>query len=126
MDRMTQVEHKKIAAALWGLVKVENSNIFDFITKEISDYLQADFVFISMLPEKNDDYVEPVSFFAEGKLAETYSYQIANTPCAIVVNTSKIMSYCQIWCMALGGLPVRFFLYLYSIFKFGVVNHQRQ
>ena len=34
-------------------------------------------------------------------------------------------SYCQIWCMALGGLPIRFFHYLYSIFKFGVVNYQR-
>ena len=35
------------------------------------------------------------------------------------------MSYCQMWCMALGGFPVRFLLYFNSIFKFGVINHKR-
>ncbi|MCH9757096.1 MAG: EAL domain-containing protein [Gammaproteobacteria bacterium] len=91
MKKLTEEERERIEKALWGLVKVKNKNIFHYITKSVAHYLGADFAFISILPDAG--LVETISFIEDGKLGETYYYELSDTPCAKVVKMNDIVSY---------------------------------
>jgi diguanylate cyclase len=93
VSKLTEQQNKNIEKALWDLVKLKNDHTFDFITTSIAHYLGADFAFISRLPKLENDHVKTVSFFADGKLANTYHYVLKNTPCALVVANSKMITY---------------------------------
>ncbi|MDF1684569.1 MAG: sensor domain-containing phosphodiesterase [Legionellaceae bacterium] len=95
MSQLTTQQNKSLEKALWDLVKIKNENIFDFITRSIAYYLGADFAFISILPELENEQVKTISFFADGCISTPYHYDLKGTPCALVIQHSDIISYEQ-------------------------------
>ncbi|MFS1702446.1 EAL domain-containing protein [Alteromonas sp. AMM-1] len=60
--------------------KTSGQNYFDLVVLALSDILDCNFVFIGKL-DKHHTYAETLSLAANGKLAENFTYSLANTPC---------------------------------------------
>jgi diguanylate cyclase (GGDEF)-like protein len=93
VSELTAKQKKNIEKALWDSVRIKPENIFDFITTSIAHYLEADFAFISILPELESEQVKTISFFADGKLEAPYHYMLEGTPCALVAANANLISY---------------------------------
>ena len=92
MENCTE-EVKKIEEALCGLVKIENTNIFDFITKSLCEFLHVDYALISIFQDNLKTKARALSFFVNGKLIDKYEYILIDTPCDLVINTTNLVFY---------------------------------
>ncbi len=65
---------------------VTGDKLFDQLTEAVAQVLDVDYAYIGELLDEEKSSLRTTSFFADGKQAENFEYDLTGTPCENVVN----------------------------------------
>ncbi|MEJ2033755.1 MAG: diguanylate cyclase, partial [Deltaproteobacteria bacterium] len=76
-----------------GLSEATGEAFFQFLVQHLAKAIGADYAFICEFCEQNRAWVKTVAVCADGALLENFTFELANTPCNMVVNTRSQCCY---------------------------------
>ena len=75
----------QVQAVVQGLSKARGNNFFSTIVQELASTINADYTFIARL-NKELTQANTIALYADGKIQENISYDLAHTPCHNLTN----------------------------------------
>ncbi len=77
---------RRLRAVAEAVSAASGEKLFDHLTEAVVHVLEADYAFIGELRDDEKSSIRTTSFFADGKTAENFEYDLAGTPCENVVD----------------------------------------
>ena len=68
--------------------RLHGQELFDRAAATLAELLDMQHVVVGWLAEQGDS-INVLTYFRNGKLMETFSYKLANTPCSVVITTGE-------------------------------------
>ncbi|MDA8164232.1 MAG: EAL domain-containing protein [Desulfobacteraceae bacterium] len=76
-----------------GLSEATGEAFFQFLVQHLAKGVGADYAFICEYCEQNRAWVKTVAVYADGTLIENFTFELANTPCEMVVGGPGLCCY---------------------------------
>ena len=74
-------------------ISSSDNDIFNIIVRQLALSHDVRYAFIAMINEKDKTQADVISVWANGKLADVFSYALKGTPCSNVINDDDTISF---------------------------------